>query len=1183
MALQNSDAPQSSIVLLEVPAEIRDATGPIICELCGLSIQGIICSGPSMRQVHYGCALREECRLEAAWQKRHDRRRAQQMHKERWESLRPKRSPKRARATKPYPATSKPARKEPLPPEPTHTSCFGGCFGGVLASIWQLLPSTPLAPVTRSAQVASDAFQRFVAGAQQACAIQLAERAEYELVEGADAKPYASLSRFLVGAGSKICSFLLPFASWESQEDRGHTTRMIQKGSRGAHLSRMAAARRGALLMRWGLVRQRRREHTWQRSSCLRDALCKAFALAMQMAQVAQHIVAKVASACMPQLERQDKGDPPGFAAALRARRLAHAGANWALPGKSSWACLWHRCVHSVLFVAVLSFLHNLLPAWAALGAAYFLVHCAARRSAQAHRQGCRWATASTVAIGAGICLGALWSAFGAAIAFLIPSTWLWWPPSLRKRPASTLPGPVLKKPALAISSTLKRPAASGGNAAARPPRMLLRKRPALSERGGAAGKWDQILHRVSDWSAAHEGQLPKRTSQDPVEKALAKDFSYVPRTMRQAVLAKGRQHWFLKVARQYLEYLRAHGTTPKNTRGAPGAALCKRWERMQGDLEEGADTMPELRELLASIEAETPPDVQGWAVEERRRFRKPILEAEQQLRRNYRSWCAAHDQQVRPELPELQTSAAPGQAFAGRSPYPGFTNLASTCYMNAPLQCLFHCSCVRQALADKAEGRDGLCVTRLARLLRTFTEGLSLNESPSAAMVDIFAPHEFADFLRASRPAFVLGAQHDAADFLSWLLQHTSISHHCCGVGAVPRSDYGLVLAAEILAGSSVSALLEQEVTPMEPLVLATLGHDETMLREVPPLLLLRLPQCIHGGEDEEHRWIQAESPCQPKASWGTGVVDLRTCCSPQCANRAEAVYRIKGFVQYCRKPAVPSLAISSGHYAAFFREEEVWYHCDDLRNGALPVAMKEAPVEYPYICFFEQVGQRRISPPSLPPNPVTQCRSVAAADARDESISSTCGEDDGDGGEGEGHSDAEPPSKRPRKHETRNRKGRKQDRADRQQHQDRKGRKQDRADRQQNQERQGRKQDRAGRQHSQERKGRKQDRAGQQHSQERKGRGQDRKGRQQDRTGRLKQAETGIKRARTQGDRNDNTDASRKDIQADADNPVQDHAETVHLQQQAACCRRRFGIVYVLLHTLAHLTGRGVEWQPC
>ena len=70
---------------------------------------------------------------------------------------------------------------------------------------------------------------------------------------------------------------------------------------------------------------------------------------------------------------------------------------------------------------------------------------------------------------------------------------------------------------------------------------------------------------------------------------------------------------------------------------------------------------------------------------------------------------------------------------FGGSSPYPGFVNLGSTCYLNAVLQCLLHCEKARAALAAlQSDGASPLAreLNRsLAAMAHLYVEGESHEE----------------------------------------------------------------------------------------------------------------------------------------------------------------------------------------------------------------------------------------------------------------------------------------------------------------------------------------------------------------------------------------------------------------------------------------------------------------------
>ena len=98
-------------------------------------------------------------------------------------------------------------------------------------------------------------------------------------------------------------------------------------------------------------------------------------------------------------------------------------------------------------------------------------------------------------------------------------------------------------------------------------------------------------------------------------------------------------------------------------------------------------------------------------------------------------------------------------------------------------------------------------------------------------------------------------------------------------------------------------------------------------------------------------------------KATGGDELLDLRGCCADGCPNHEEAVYRVRGVVQYVNKGNVPSAAVASdGRFVVYFWEGSLWYFVDDLDPAARVRELGGAPSAYPYLCFLERVVQRKL-----------------------------------------------------------------------------------------------------------------------------------------------------------------------------------------------------------------------------
>jgi hypothetical protein len=270
-----------------------------------------------------------------------------------------------------------------------------------------------------------------------------------------------------------------------------------------------------------------------------------------------------------------------------------------------------------------------------------------------------------------------------------------------------------------------------------------------------------------------------------------------------------------------------------------------------------------------------------------------------------------------------------------------------------------------------------------LSKLADQYAHGTSIDGFPTRVPFDVIAPHTLVDALEESARQFCLGWQHDAAELFSHLSRVTGLGAACFRasdpnnpVAAFPRRHEDLLLVDEIEAGSDLGTLVQQDVIDMVSFLQKAMGGAELLLRAVPPALAVRLPQFIEQGGDDvepdaERTWIQEDFvDDRREVIWGDERVDLTACCSEGCKDRDQAVYRLKAFVSYCNKPEWPALAMSQGHFVAYFREADTWYAFDDLDQDARMRVIAKPPNDYPYLCFLERVGDPEVLPAALQPN---------------------------------------------------------------------------------------------------------------------------------------------------------------------------------------------------------------------
>ena len=150
---------------------------------------------------------------------------------------------------------------------------------------------------------------------------------------------------------------------------------------------------------------------------------------------------------------------------------------------------------------------------------------------------------------------------------------------------------------------------------------------------------------------------------------------------------AGGRRDLAAATFRDVLTWHDDHGRWPRRctSQKGPEAVLAQRWHRWG----KSTKLTPAAQNVKARIDATI------QAERESRREDGRAEGAEQALLTRHQHWCEGNDvhDEDRWRLPALHRSRG------GQHPYPSFSNLCNTCYLNAPLQCLLHCPAARAAL----------------------------------------------------------------------------------------------------------------------------------------------------------------------------------------------------------------------------------------------------------------------------------------------------------------------------------------------------------------------------------------------------------------------------------------------------------------------------------------------------
>ena len=118
---------------------------------------------------------------------------------------------------------------------------------------------------------------------------------------------------------------------------------------------------------------------------------------------------------------------------------------------------------------------------------------------------------------------------------------------------------------------------------------------------------------------------------------------------------------------------------------------------------------------------------------------------------------------------PPIPTSATSATSPTLRINYCGLLNLGETCYSNACVQALYTFEKIcRLILANASAGPFHKALSNLLRKMIT-TKWL---EKDGWSYPSVIAPKRFNFYFRLVRPEFELGQQHDAQEFLTFVLE---------------------------------------------------------------------------------------------------------------------------------------------------------------------------------------------------------------------------------------------------------------------------------------------------------------------------------------------------------------------------------------------------------------------------
>jgi hypothetical protein len=235
-----------------------------------------------------------------------------------------------------------------------------------------------------------------------------------------------------------------------------------------------------------------------------------------------------------------------------------------------------------------------------------------------------------------------------------------------------------------------------------------------------------------------------------------------------------------------------------------------------------------------------------------------------------------------------------------------GLQNLGNTCYLNAVVQCLLHCTPFRHDMELQAVGSSYLG-DRLKELWALYRQQNATRRSlhtKLAALVEQVLSHT----------GFLEGRQQDAAECLMYLLGAVDggrMQERVCMAYAAATVE-GMILCT-----ASAEAQVSSEAPPvsMGNLLTGSLTDDQA-LREAPPALIIR----VENIYEQNDVYFSVDA----LASWDATRLELTVMGD----DSNTVVYKVSGYVAHVYHGDVDARQrMSSGHYVAYMNMDDTWY----------------------------------------------------------------------------------------------------------------------------------------------------------------------------------------------------------------------------------------------------------------